>query len=143
MVDYLSNTTVRELLGVSPAVPVDFQACNDDVGNAFANSLDEYHETYTHVGQLLERNVRVLIYVGTYDWICNWIGNERWTLKMPWSGQEAFVSQPLRDWEIDGHAVGKTRSANGLTYATVAEAGHMVGSSFLMGRGTDDGSGSV
>ena len=46
---------------------------------------------------------------------------------MPWTGQEAFVSQPLKEWEIDGKVVGKTRSANGLTFATIYGAGHMVG----------------
>ena len=46
---------------------------------------------------------------------------------MPWTGQGAFVSQPLREWQIDGQVVGKTRSANGLTFATVDGAGHMVG----------------
>ena len=46
---------------------------------------------------------------------------------MSWTGQEAFVSQPLREWGIDGKVVGKTRSANGLTFATIYGAGHMVG----------------
>jgi carboxypeptidase C (cathepsin A) len=94
---------------------------------AFRTAQDGYHQTYTHISELLERGVRALIYVGTYDWICNWIGNERWTLKMPWTGQEAFASQPLREWQIDGQVVGRTRSANGLTFATVDGAGHMVG----------------
>lgn len=100
------------------------------MGNSFASALDEYHSTYTHISLLLERDVRALIYVGTYDWICNWIGNERWMLQMPWTGQEAFASQPLRGWEVDGHVVGKTRSARGLTFATIDGAGHMVGTSF-------------
>jgi hypothetical protein len=133
MNDWLSLNSTRELLGVDPAVPAGFAACNDTVGNAFAATLDEYHETYTQVSQLLERGVRVLVYAGTYDWICNWISNEVWTLKMPWSGQDAFVKQPLTDWLIDGHVVGKTRSANGLTFATVNEAGHMVGPSSRVG----------
>lgn len=143
MIDYLSLPTTRELLGVSPSVPAGFAPCNDTVFAAFSQTLDEYHETYTQVSQLLERGVRVLIYVGTYDWICNWIGNERWTLKMPWSGQEAFVSQPLTDWQISGYAVGKTRSANGLTYATITGAGHMVSPSFLVGTWYSWSTGSI
>lgn len=130
MIDWLSLNSTRRLLGVDPAVPTGFVACNDTVGNAFTATLDEFHETYTHISQLLERGVRVLVYAGTYDWICNWISNEVWTLKMPWSGQDAFVKQPLTDWLINGHVVGRTRSANGLTFATVE---HMVGSSFRVG----------
>lgn len=112
---------------MDPSITSNFSFCDDTVFTAFLDAQDNYHESYTHVSELLERGVRVLIYVGTYDWICNWIGNERWTLKMPWTGQGAFVSQPLREWQIDGQVVGKTRSANGLTFATVDGAGHMVG----------------
>ncbi|KAF8125712.1 serine carboxypeptidase [Boletus edulis] len=114
--NYLDLPATRTLLGVDPSVTSNFSSCNDAVFNAFTNAQDGLHETYTHISGLLERGVRALIYVGTYDWICNWIGNERWTLKMPWTGQEAFVSQ----------LVGKTRSANGLTFATIDGAGHMV-----------------
>lgn len=129
MTDYLSKPETRKQLGVNDTVPKEILVCNDNVGNAFAASLDEYHETYTHIAQLLDRGVRVLIYVGDADWICNWIGNERWTLEMAWSGQQEFKGQPLRDWSIDGKPVGKTRSTKELTYATIADAGHMVGPS--------------
>ena len=118
---------------MDPAVPSPFSVCNNTINTAFSTSLDEYHETYSQVAQLLERGVRALVYVGTYDWICNWVSNEVWTLKMPWSGQEEFVKQPLTDWLVDGKVVGKTRSANGLTYATIAGAGHMVSPSFRVG----------
>ncbi|KAF8551275.1 alpha/beta-hydrolase [Imleria badia] len=124
--NYLDLPSTRALLGVDPSITSNFSSCDNDVFNAFISAQDGFHETYTHVSALLERGVRALIYVGTYDWICNWIGNERWTLKMPWTGQEAFVSQPLREWQVDGQVVGRTRSANGLTFATVNEAGHMV-----------------
>ena len=133
MIDWLSLDSTRKLLGVDPAVPAGYAACNDTVYNAFAATLDEYHETYTQVSQLLERGVRVLVYAGTYDWICNWISNDVWTRKMPWSGQAAFVAQPLTNWLIGGQIIGKTRSANGLTFVTVDGAGHMVGPSFRVG----------
>ncbi|KAH7885523.1 Alpha/Beta hydrolase protein [Phlebopus sp. FC_14] len=124
--NYLDRPTVRSQLGVDPSVSTNFSSCSDTVGLAFATALDEYHETYTHISALLERGVRALIYVGTYDWICNWIGNEVWTLNMPWSGQETFKEEPLRVWEVEGEVVGKTRSTGGLTFATVDGAGHMV-----------------
>ncbi|KAG9315964.1 Alpha/Beta hydrolase protein [Chiua virens] len=117
VVNYLDLPSTRTLLGVDPSITTNFSSCSDSVFSAFTVTQDEYHQTYTHISALLERGVRALIYVGTYDWICNWLGNERWTLKMPWTGQEAF---------LDGQVVGRTRSANGLTFATVDGAGHMV-----------------
>ena len=124
---YLDRPEVRTLLGVDiAAVTGKFSSCNSRVNNDFASNLDEYHPTQHYIAALLERNVKVLIYVGKYDWICNHVGNEAWTLALEWSGHDEFFAQPLRDWEIDGKSVGSTRSANGLTFATIDGAGHMV-----------------
>ncbi|KAF4584581.1 hypothetical protein EYR40_004579 [Pleurotus pulmonarius] len=123
---YLDQPEIRDVLGVDPSVTANFSSCSNSVSTAFGVSLDSLHPTVDYVAALLERNVRVLIYVGSYDWICNWVGNERWTLAMDWSGKEEFNKQPLRDWVVDGKSAGKTRSAKGLTFATVEAAGHMV-----------------
>ena len=88
--------------------------------------MDQYHPTQHYIAALLERNIKVLIYVGKYDWICNHVGNEAWTLALEWSGHEEFSTQSLREWKIDGKSVGTTRSAKGLTFATIDGAGHMV-----------------
>ena len=70
--------------------------------------------------------MKVLIYVGTYDWICNWVGNEKWTLALEWMGRDVFTKQELKEWKVNGKVAGRTRSANGLTFATVDDAAHMV-----------------
>lgn len=114
------------MLGVDPAMQGNFTSCSDDVQKAFEDNLDRLKHTSLYVGSLLERDIRVLIYVGTYDWICNHVGNERWTLALDWSGQSEFVSQGLRDWNVDGKRAGRTRSAKGFTFATIDAAGHMV-----------------
>ncbi|KAG2033476.1 Alpha/Beta hydrolase protein [Suillus americanus] len=126
MASYLDQPSVRHKLGVDPAVKGNYSAYNSHVGQAFSLAMDRYHATYPHVAALLERGVRALIYVGSYDWTCNWLGNQAWTLNMEWSGKEAFGQQPLKSWLVDGKVAGKTRSANGLTFATVDGAGHMV-----------------
>ena len=54
------------------------------------------------------------------------VGTERMTLGLEWSSQRAFRSQPLREWKVEGEVAGKTRSAGGLTFATIDAAGHMV-----------------
>ncbi|KAI6006471.1 serine carboxypeptidase [Pisolithus marmoratus] len=123
--DALACTAATDFCNNQLVGPFDATGTND-VGAAFASMMDEYHPSDSYVAELLERGVRVLVYVGVYDWICNWIGNERWTLAMTWSGQEQFVKQPLTDWYVNGNVAGRTRSAAGLTYATVNEAGHMV-----------------
>ncbi|KAJ7751869.1 serine carboxypeptidase [Mycena maculata] len=127
---YLSRPAVREALGVDPTVPANFSSCSPTVSTDFHAQMDGFRLTQDYVGGLLERGVRVLIYVGTYDWICNWVGNERWTLALEWSGQAAFAAEPLRPWAVGGDfangRAGLARSANGLTFATIDRAGHMV-----------------
>ncbi|KAJ7223362.1 Alpha/Beta hydrolase protein [Mycena pura] len=128
---YLSRPDVRAALGVDPAVPANFTSCATAVGTAFRAQLDSFTAaTPNYIGGLLERGVRVLIYVGTYDWICNWVGNERWTLALEWSGQTQFAAEPLRPWAVGGDftkgRAGLARSAKGLTFATIDGAGHMV-----------------
>ncbi|KAI0058953.1 serine carboxypeptidase [Artomyces pyxidatus] len=124
--EFLDRPDVRETLGVDAHVSKKFASCSDKVGQAFSLADDPLHDSIDYVAGLLERGVDVLIYVGTYDWICNWVGNERWTLAMDWSGKAEFGSQALREWKVGGAVAGKTRSAKGLTFATVDAAGHMV-----------------
>ncbi|KAF7330037.1 Carboxypeptidase [Mycena kentingensis (nom. inval.)] len=130
--NYLSLPSTRALLGVSPSVPVNFTSCADAVDTAFRAHLDNYiAPTQEYVAGLLERGVKVLIYVGTFDWTCNWVGNQRWTMALEWSGAEAFRKEELNEWCVSGGLKGKeraglVRSANGLTFLTIDGAGHMV-----------------
>lgn len=74
----------------------------------------------------MERGVRVLIYVGNLDLACNWVGQERWTRELDWTGHDGFAAAGLRQWEVDGEVVGVTRSYEHFTLATVNGAGHLV-----------------
>jgi len=123
---YLDQPSLRDQIGVDPSITSNFSSCDDNVGSLFVESLDLYHRTHLHIAALLERGIRVLIYVGTYDWICNWVGNERWTLDLEWSGRKEFVKEELREWTVEGKKAGLVRSNGGFTFVTVDGAGHMV-----------------
>jgi hypothetical protein len=47
---------------------------------------------------MLEGGVRVMIYAGDVDFICNWIGNKAWTKALPWSGETAFNAEADSTW---------------------------------------------
>ncbi|KIJ51018.1 hypothetical protein M422DRAFT_65598 [Sphaerobolus stellatus SS14] len=109
--DFLNRPETRAALGVDENLG-NYTGCSSDVMKAFVSHLDRFsHKAQFYVAELLERGIDVLIYVGTYDLICNW---------------ETFAAQPLRDWTVDGKKAGRTRSFGGLTYATIEGAGHMV-----------------
>ena len=65
------------------------------------------------------------------------------TLALEWSQQEEFRSKPLNVWSVaNGDVSGLVRSGGGLTYATIAGAGHMVSGDYLP-DGHEDRSSSI
>ncbi|KAH7916117.1 Alpha/Beta hydrolase protein [Hygrophoropsis aurantiaca] len=123
--DFLDLTSTRQMLGAES--PGKFTVCSNTVGRNFVSHLDKWaHHTQHYVAELLERDIRVLIYAGTYDYQCNWIANKLWVDKLEWSGRTAYAGQTWRDWLVDGHTAGATKKAGGLTFATILGAGHMV-----------------
>ncbi|KZO99184.1 alpha/beta-hydrolase [Calocera viscosa TUFC12733] len=141
----LSREDIRELLGVDPGAKkwvysdMDVEtACAFHLvsGNwnrkeaadceAVANNLDEMHPNQYYIAGLLERGIDVLIYAGTYDNVCNWVGNSRWVEAMEWGGQAEYNSNTFREWTVGGRRAGLAKRSKGLTFATVDAAGHMV-----------------
>lgn len=122
---YLDLPEVRSYLGVSERIG-NWTACSNKVAQAFADSMDETDMTWLYVAGLLERKIPVISYVGTYDWICNYIGNEAWLEDLEWTGSMGYKTAEVRDWEVEGKVAGYTKTFGGLTFATVAGAGHMV-----------------
>jgi len=123
--EYLSKNSTMVLLGVDERVNK-FKACSLDVHAGFVERMDRYSPVVPYVTGLLERGVSVLIYVGVYDPICNWIGNLQWTEELEWRGKESYNAVPMTQWFVEGEPAGITKGSKGLTYATVAGAGHMV-----------------
>lgn len=73
---------------------------------------------------MLNSGLKVLIYVGTYDWICNFVGNERWLDALEWEG--AFGYRFASRFEQRPWIGGVTWEFRNLRYARVEGAGHMV-----------------
>ena len=122
---YLNTPSVRDILGIEPSFPR-YNLSNTPLGIAFNLAGDLGHQTELYIAELLARDIKVLIYVGMNDFICNWVANERWMLDLEWSGQEGFRKEELKDWKVDGKVAGRTKSIDGFTFATVYGAGHMV-----------------
>jgi len=123
--DYLNRKDVRAIMGVESGFGK-YNPMHQEIGLMFKSHLDEWHANQYYISSLLERGIDVLIYVGTYDWICNWVGNSRWVEAMEWWGQKEYNSKEFEEWTVDGHAAGFTKKSRGLTFATVYAAGHMV-----------------
>jgi cathepsin A (carboxypeptidase C) len=53
---------------------------------------------------------------------CNYLGNRAWSLALEWDGKKSFNDAEEHSWKDQGLA----RTAQGLTFLQVYDAGHMV-----------------
>ena len=91
MATCLNQPAVRDQLGVAPLLSNrNFRSGSNVVNAAFFNTM------LCHVASLLDCGLKALIYIGTYDWIRTWVGNEHWILALEWSGKNGFGNQELR-----------------------------------------------
>jgi carboxypeptidase C (cathepsin A) len=120
---FLRTDKVREAFGVDEKTPK-FVACSDKVGREFQKANDFIIDTRPYVASLLHSGIRVLIYVGTYDWICNFVGNERVFGSLEWKGLPDFRYQQENNKQV--WSGGLWWESGPLRYVRVNSAGHMV-----------------
>ena len=72
--DFLSDKKTQQLLGVDPPARGNFTYQSSIVNQAFRQNIDHWgFPAQDYISALLERGIRVLIYVGATDYICNWV----------------------------------------------------------------------
>ncbi|KDP43980.1 hypothetical protein JCGZ_05447 [Jatropha curcas] len=118
---FLNKKTVRDALGVGE---LEFVSCSSEVYDAMVT--DWMRNLEVGIPALLEDGIKVLIYAGEKDLICNWLGNSRWVQAMEWSGQKEFGASPDVPFIVEGEEAGQLKSHGPLTFLKVHEAGHMV-----------------
>ncbi|RKP23496.1 Alpha/Beta hydrolase protein, partial [Syncephalis pseudoplumigaleata] len=120
---YLNQPHVMRALGAQ----VDkYESCSTEVYQHFSLTGDWMRPYIYRVPKLLEEGIRVLVYAGDADYICNWMGNKAWTLEMEWHGKGRFASIEDQPWMVDNETAGEVRTSGPLTFLRVFEAGHMV-----------------
>ncbi|PSR89928.1 Serine carboxypeptidase-like [Actinidia chinensis var. chinensis] len=118
---FLNQKSVRAALGVGN---IEFVSCSSTVYQAML--MDWMRNLEVGIPALLEDGIKVLIYAGEYDLICNWLGNSQWVHAMAWSGQKNFTAAPTVPFVVDGAEKGQLKSHGPLNLLKVHDAGHMV-----------------
>ncbi|KAL2328559.1 hypothetical protein Fmac_021986 [Flemingia macrophylla] len=118
----LNQENVKSALGVGS--DLQFISCSDTVHDALNEDWMKNWEV--GIPSLLEDGIKVLVYAGEEDLICNWLGNSRWVHSMEWSGQKAFATSPTLTFVVDGVEAGSLNSYGPLSFLKVYEAGHLV-----------------
>ncbi|KAK1421632.1 hypothetical protein QVD17_24118 [Tagetes erecta] len=120
--EFLNKASVKKALGVPR--DINFVSCS---GVVYGAMLEDFMRNL-EVGlpQLLDADIKMLIYAGEYDFICNWLGNYRWVDAMKWSGQPEFKAARVIKFKVDGKEAGLLKNYGPLTFLKVHDAGHMV-----------------
>ena len=122
---YLNSDKVLAYLGVDTQRSKPWRECDAQVGAGFLN--DEMKSYADDVRVLLEAGVRVLVYAGDADLMCNWIGNDAWTKQLEWSGHDGFNAAPNRVFVTAATVdAGRVRSFENFACVRVFNSGHMV-----------------
>ncbi|XP_059429394.1 serine carboxypeptidase-like isoform X2 [Corylus avellana] len=121
METFLNQKTVRDSLGVGD---IEFVSCSSQVYEAML--VDWMKNLEVGIPALLEDGIKLLVYAGEYDLICNWLGNSRWVHAMEWSGQKQFGASATVPFLVDGAEAGLLNSHGPLSFLKVHDAGHMV-----------------
>lgn len=122
---YLNSDAVRSYLNVSEVHPAPWQSAADDVEIAFAGDLMKTFEQDVAV-LLRDSSVRVLIYHGDADLVCNWYGGLAWTRALEWQHQREFQTVEELAFEVDARDAGSVWTYDRrLTFLRVFDAGHL------------------
>ncbi|KAJ2689454.1 hypothetical protein IWW39_001479 [Coemansia spiralis] len=103
----------------------EFKSCSQKVYSGFTLSGDWMKPFHRMVPPLLEAGIKVLIYAGDADFICNWYGNKAWIMDLEWSGKAKFNQEADKLWFVDGAAGGEARTHGNLTFIRAFGGGHM------------------
>mmetsp|Transcript_37264 Transcript_37264/g.85996 ORF Transcript_37264/g.85996 Transcript_37264/m.85996 type:complete len:481 (+) Transcript_37264:81-1523(+) len=118
---FLNSADVQKQLGISGKK---WESCNRIVNMAFQG---DWMKTYQQMlPDMLADGIKVLVYAGDVDYICNWLGNKKWALAMDWPHKDEFGKAADADYMVDGKAAGKVRTSNGFHFMQIFQAGHMV-----------------
>ena len=121
MEQYLNLENVRKQLGVGGRK---WEACDMNVHEDMM--ADWGHSFDAVIPEMLSAGVRVMIYAGNKDIICNVLGNQRWVDAMEWEKADDWAKAEDRDWVVDGAKAGVVKEVGPLSFVTVYDAGHMV-----------------
>ncbi|KAL1542696.1 Serine carboxypeptidase-like 48 [Salvia divinorum] len=119
--EFLNLKSVKDALGVGD---IDFVSCSSTVYEAMAE--DWMRNLEVGIPAMLEDGIKLLVYAGEYDLICNWLGNSRWVHAMAWSGQKRFAAAATAPFTVDGAEAGEQKGFGPLTFLKMHDAGHMV-----------------
>jgi carboxypeptidase D len=126
---YLHRQDVLDALHISSEKTTRWTECNSQVRHNFQALHSK--PSITLLPDLLQE-IRVVLFSGSEDLICNHLGTEEMIGNMEWNGGKGFevlpggTWAPRHKWEFKGETVGIYQEARNLTYVLFYNSSHMV-----------------
>jgi carboxypeptidase C (cathepsin A) len=119
---FLGQRWVQAALGV----PVNYTRGSSAVSNSFGIEGDFARgDSPRQIATLLEKGVKVALVYGDRDYACNWIGGERNSLRINYTGTEEFKSAGYQPIFTNPLAIGgQVRQYGNYSFSRVYQAGH-------------------
>ncbi|GAB6023871.1 hypothetical protein CHUAL_008609 [Chamberlinius hualienensis] len=113
---WINQDSVRAALHV-PANVQQWDACSDEVGEKYNSTIDSVYPHY----QYLLGHVRILVYNGDTDSMCNFLGGDYFVNSL-----NRDVIQQYRPWLYQNQTAGFVKNYDGISFLTILGSGHMV-----------------
>ncbi|ETN43791.1 uncharacterized protein HMPREF1541_11115 [Cyphellophora europaea CBS 101466] len=121
---WLNTAEVQQALGVELNYTYTSSNAAGEVLAAFAPTGDFARSYRKDLEELLEAGVRVSLWHGDADWVCNWFGGEVLSLGTNYTNAEKFASAGYESLMVDGKHYGDTREYGNFAFTRVFDAGH-------------------
>lgn len=133
---FLNDPTVVEALHTGPAYggphSMKWRDCRERPAKQLGAFYDSDRNTAAYRLEYLlnsssanGRPLRVLLFNGQYDYVCDYMGTEAYANSLEWAGAKEFREAPMEQWIVEGEEKGWYRSAGQLTTLVLLDAGHM------------------
>jgi carboxypeptidase C (cathepsin A) len=86
---------------------------------------DDFESLTSRVQFMVDSKLKVLIFTGSYDFVCNVKMQELWLNKWQWKGHDTLVYSPYTDWVFESTKYGKYKKYNNFMHLVIFNASHM------------------
>jgi carboxypeptidase C (cathepsin A) len=108
-------------------VNLNWTPANEEFFLGFQQSGDiVYPDSMAKLEKLLEQNVRVVLYSGDADYICNWFGGEAVSLAVNYTHAAEFRAAGYAPFVVDGAEYAAVRERGNFSFVRIYESGHQV-----------------
>jgi len=122
-VEYLNQADVQNAIGVS----TNYTEANNDVYWQFQRTGDFIYPNFmADLENILNSGVRVSLFYGDADYICNWFGGEAISKALKYQHADEFAKTGYAPFVWGGVEYGEVREYGNFSFTRIYEAGHEV-----------------